>query len=229
MAIGSSNDREIMLLDAASVLAITSGPDGPVIMETETEANERLSNFREFMISCQSEGISDVISVDTTDDAGIPYTARMVALPSESTVNGEFAMGILANYEDAIAPSRKAAEEIILYVGLAVVGIAGLLLLLVMMRRANAASSAELRVLKKKNEAMEEINQKMQALAHHQRLETIGTMTASIAHDFNNLLRDPAVAPLPAPAPQPPRRPERLPARPEASAPRGPRTAPPSG
>ena len=28
----------------------------------------------------------------------------------------------------------------------------------------------------------------MQALAHHQRLETIGTMTASIAHDFNNLL-----------------------------------------
>ena len=31
-------------------------------------------------------------------------------------------------------------------------------------------------------------NQKMQALAHHQRLETIGTMTASIAHDFNNLL-----------------------------------------
>ena len=188
MAIGSSNDREIMLLDAASVLAMTSGPDGPIVMETEAEAGERFSNFRDFMMSCQKEGIADGISVDTTDDAGHPYTARMVALPSEGTVNGEFAMGILANYEEAIAPSRKAAEEILLYVGIAVVGIAGLLLLLVMMRRANAASSAELRVLKKKNEAMEEINQKMQALAHHQRLETIGTMTASIAHDFNNLL-----------------------------------------
>ena len=188
MAIGSSNDREIMLLDAASVLAMTSGPDGPIVMETEAEAGERFSNFRDFMMSCQKEGIADGISVDTTDDAGHPYTARMVALPSESTVNGEFAMGILANYEEAIAPSRKAAEEILLYVGIAVGGIAGLLLLLVMMRRANAASSAELRVLKKKNEAMEEINQKMQALAHHQRLETIGTMTASIAHDFNNLL-----------------------------------------
>ena len=188
MAIGSSNDREIMLLDAASVLAMTSGPDGPIVMETEAEAGERFSNFRDFMMSCQKEGIADGISVDTTDDAGHPYTARMVALPSESTVNGEFAMGILANYEEAIAPSRKAAEEILLYVGIAVVGIAGLLLLLVMMRRANAASSAELLVLKKKNEAMEEINQKMQALAHHQRLETIGTMTASIAHDFNNLL-----------------------------------------
>lgn len=188
MAIGRSNDREIMLLDASSVIAMVSGSDGPVIMETEAEADERLSNFRDFMVSCQKEGIADGISVDTEDDEGHSYTARMVALPSGSTVNGEFAMGILANYEEAIAPSRKAAEGILLYGGLAIVGVAGLLLLLVLMRRANAASSAELRVLKKKNEAMEEINQKMQALAHHQRLETIGTMTASIAHDFNNLL-----------------------------------------
>ena len=188
MAIGNSNDREIMLLDKASVLAMTSGPDGPVIMGTDAEADERFSNFRDFMMSCQKEGIADGISVDTTDDEGNPYTARMVALPSGSTVNGEFAMGILANYEDATAPSRKAAEEILLYGGLTLAGVLGLLLLLMFMRRENAASTAELRVLKKKNEAMEEINQKMQALAHHQRLETIGTMTASIAHDFNNLL-----------------------------------------
>ena len=188
MAIGRNNDREIMLLDTASVIAMTSGPDGPVIKETEAKAGERFSSFRDFMMGCQKEGIADGISVDTFDDEGNPYTARMVALPSGSTVNGEFAMGILANYEDAIAPSREAAEGILLYGGLGVVGVAGLLLLLILMRRANAASSAELRVLKKKNEAMEEINQKMQALAHHQRLETIGTMTASIAHDFNNLL-----------------------------------------
>ena len=188
MAIGSSSDREIMLLDTDAVLAMTAGPDGPVVRETDAEADDRFANFRDFMMSCQKEGIADGISVDTTDDAGNKYTARMVALPSGNTVNGVFAMGILANYEEAVAPSRKAAEEIILYSGITVVGIAGLLLLLILMRRANAASSAELRVLKKKNEAMEEINQKMQALAHHQRLETIGTMTASIAHDFNNLL-----------------------------------------
>ena len=188
MAIGKNNDREIMLLDASSVIAMTAGPDGPVVMETQAEAGERISEFRDFMMSCQKEGISDGISVDTTDDTGRSYTARMVAVPSGNTVNGEFAMGILVNYEGATAPSRRAAGEILLYGGIAVVGVAGLLLLLVLMRRANAASSAELRALKKRNEAMEEINQKMQALAHHQRLETIGTMTASIAHDFNNLL-----------------------------------------
>ena len=188
LAIGRSNDREIMLLDTASVIAITSGTDGPVIMETGTEADDRLADFREFMVSCQKEGIADGISVDVYDEAGNPYTARMVALPSESTVNGEFAMGILANYEEAIAPSREAAGGFLLYGGLGIVGVAGLLLLLAMMRMANAASSAELLALKKKNEDIEEINQKMHALAHHQRLETIGTMTASIAHDFNNLL-----------------------------------------
>ena len=43
-------------------------------------------------------------------------------------------------------------------------------------------------MLRKKNEAMEELNRQTQELAHHQRLETIGTLTSSIAHEFNNLL-----------------------------------------
>ena len=188
VAIGSSNDREIMLVDASCAVALTAGPDGTVIMETGEMTGERASNFRNFMISCQREGIAGGISIDTADDEGNPYTARMVAQPSENTINGEFAMGILANYEETIAPSRKAAGEILIYGSIAVAGVLGLLLLLIFMSRENIASSAELRVLKKKNETMEEINQKMQALAHHQRLETIGTMTASIAHDFNNLL-----------------------------------------
>ena len=187
-AIGSNSERDSMLVDATSTLMLTSGPEGTIVMPVSEEADEKTANFRDYLIRCQQEGIADGMSVDLTDDKGEKYTARMVALPSGSTVNGEFAMGILANYEEAIAPSRAAAEEILLYGGLAMLGVVGLLLLLIFVRRESAASSAELRVLKKKNEAMEEFNQKMQALAHHQRLETIGTMTASIAHDFNNLL-----------------------------------------
>ena len=187
-AIGISPERETMLVDYTSTLMLTSGPDGVIVKPVSEEADEKTANFRDYLVRCQQEDIADGMSVDLTDDNGESYTARMVALPSGSTVNGEFAMGILADYEEAIAPSRAAAEEILLYGGLAMLGVVGLLLLLIFMRRENAASTAELRVLKKKNETMEEINQKMQALAHHQRLETIGTMTASIAHDFNNLL-----------------------------------------
>lgn len=187
-SVGSSGENETMLVDASAAIMLTSDEEGVYVGTVENEADEKTSNFRDFLVRCQGEGIADGISVELTDSDGSPYTARMVALPSGSTVNGVFAMGMIANYEDAIAPSRTAAEEILLYGGLAMLGVAGLVILLILMRRENDASSAELRVLKKKNEAMEEINQKMQALAHHQRLETIGTMTASIAHDFNNLL-----------------------------------------
>lgn len=187
-AIGISPERETMLVDNTATLMLTSDADGVIVKPVSEAADDKTANFRDYLIRCQQEDIADGMSVELTGDNGESYTARMVALPSGSTVNGEFAIGILANYEEAIAPSRAAAEEILLYGGLAMLGVVGLLLLLIFMRRENATSSAELRVLKKKNETMEEINQKMQALAHHQRLETIGTMTASIAHDFNNLL-----------------------------------------
>lgn len=42
--------------------------------------------------------------------------------------------------------------------------------------------------LRRKNEAAEALNQQLQQMAHHQRLEIIGTLTSSIAHEFNNLL-----------------------------------------
>ena len=41
---------------------------------------------------------------------------------------------------------------------------------------------------RKKHQAMEELNRQTQKLAHHQRLEIIGTLTSSISHEFNNLL-----------------------------------------
>ena len=48
--------------------------------------------------------------------------------------------------------------------------------------------AGELALLQEKNAAMEALNRKNQELAHHDRLQTIGTLTSSIAHEFNNLL-----------------------------------------
>ena len=187
-AVGASPEREVMLIDGSSTLMLVSSRNGIVVKPAGEFDDEETATCREYLLRCQEENISDGMSIRLTDADGRPYTARMVTLPSGSTVNGEFGIGIIADYEEALAPSRRAAEEILIYGGIAIIGVIGILLMLVMMRRANDASSAELQVLKKKNEQMEEINQKMQALTHHQRLETIGTMTASIAHDFNNLL-----------------------------------------
>ena len=52
----------------------------------------------------------------------------------------------------------------------------------------NRKASRELRQLSQRQRHLEEINRQTQQLAHHQRLETIGTLTSSISHEFNNLL-----------------------------------------
>lgn len=187
-AIGSNPERQVLLLDAGGRVLLTT--DGSVTLElgSGTEAEGDLEETRSFIEECQKSNTSGGRMMNLTDSEGNGYTARMVVLPSVNTVNGEFAIGMIVNYEDAIAPSRTVAEQILIFGGLALAGILALIVIIFYMSRANRTSYEELRALKKKNEAMEEINQKMQALTHHQRLETIGTMTASIAHDFNNLL-----------------------------------------
>ena len=71
---------------------------------------------------------------------------------------------------------------------LVALGIGILLTLSVHMMRSNTRVQADVEALQKKNQAMEELNRQTQKLAHHQRLEIIGTLTSSIAHEFNNLL-----------------------------------------
>ena len=84
--------------------------------------------------------------------------------------------------------SRDEAKNMLVYGGLAVVGILLMLFIILLIDRINSANMTDLEEMTKRAETLEEINQKMQVLTHHQRLETIGTMAASIAHDFNNLL-----------------------------------------
>lgn len=71
---------------------------------------------------------------------------------------------------------------------LMVSGIGILSALLLHMLRRTTRIQKEAEALHRKNEAMEALNRQTQKLAHHQRLEIIGTLTSSIAHEFNNLL-----------------------------------------
>lgn len=71
---------------------------------------------------------------------------------------------------------------------LMVFGIGILVLLTAHILRRTTRVQREAEALRKKNQAMEELNRQTQKLAHHQRLEIIGTLTSSIAHEFNNLL-----------------------------------------
>lgn len=113
------------------------------------------------------------------------YTARMAVVPSAASENGVFAVGVVTNYEADSAALDRAVFHLILCVSLLFLSIILLIsTLLIAMRR----DTRELTRLRQKNEQIEELNRKMQELTHHQRLETIGTLSSSIAHEFNNLL-----------------------------------------
>ena len=122
------------------------------------------------------------------DHTGSPYTARMAMVPVEYSVNGFFSIAVTSNYEQFIEPIEDGILQMFLFGGFVVLGALLLLFLVAQSDRNTRKALREITVLQEKNAAMEELNAKTRELAHHQRLETIGTLTSSIAHEFNNLL-----------------------------------------
>lgn len=187
-ALGDSPARDVILMDSTSTLMISQEGDAVEITSPADLHDEETEEMIGFLTECQGKQVSGGQSFEFENADGEPYTARMVVQPSRRTTNGEFAIGITADFDEALKPSRNAAGKILIFGGMAIAGVLLLVFMIILMRRINNANVSELEILKRKNSAMAELNQNMQALAHHQRLETIGTMTASIAHDFNNLL-----------------------------------------
>ena len=105
----------------------------------------------------------------------------IAAIPSGQTNNGVFAISVavgMSHLSDMLNSifGRMVSTGILILIGLAV-----LLIIIYINRRSNADLQEKLELLDKENKEMAE-------LAHHQRLEMIGTMTSSIAHEFNNML-----------------------------------------
>ena len=110
------------------------------------------------------------------------------------------AWGIRAfRYIDMLAMTHATHQELLLQIheaiyltmlctGMVLGGIGVLLVLLLQLLRNTRRFQKEAETLREKNEALEAVYRQTRRLAHHQRLETIGTLTASIAHEFNNLL-----------------------------------------
>lgn len=87
-----------------------------------------------------------------------------------------------------IVAAATTASRVILGLALVLAGMLIALQIFLKGKRDMMEADKELEDLKEKNRQMEELTRKTQELAHHQRLETIGTLTSSIAHEFNNLL-----------------------------------------
>ncbi len=184
-----TQDR-IMLLDAGGQILLHRALGG-IHVDVVEDLQENDCDFRglSYLLERQMQGVEGTTFYETNYcSSRTTYTARMAVLPTNGDNNGFFAVGVSLNYDEVIQPLHLAAIRLLAYGGMVVAGILLLVVLSVRTRQRNERSIQELAVLRKKNEAMEELNRQTRELAHHQRLETIGTLTSSIAHEFNNLL-----------------------------------------
>ncbi len=113
---------------------------------------------------------------------------REITMNAANTENRIFTITVAADYGKMISLMKGTTTWLIVGMLIAMVGVALIIAFAENYRRRATIADRELRKLKEKNRAMEELTRKTQELAHHQRLETIGTLTSSIAHEFNNLL-----------------------------------------
>lgn len=185
--IGTEQDSEEMnfLVDCDGKIVIYKVGELIHAMEIGTTDDENINKCIRLLQSYVANNSSGATSVTLLNEASEEYTSRIVIQSIGETDNGIFAIGKTANYDATIKPSMAAANTILIYGGIVALGIAIIVLVFIMLQK---SAETEIQNIRTRNSMLEEINRRMQALSHHQRLETIGTMTAGLAHDFNNLL-----------------------------------------
>lgn len=182
------SDR-LLLLDSSGQYYFHRGKDGvhihPVVELLEAEIRQP---GLERLQSAQESGKAAIDFYDIREEDGSSYTARLVTLPASGNINGCFTVGLFNNYDETSHPLQTNFIHMMLCGGLIMLGVLLFLFFILRIRQQSRQVEEELQLLREKTETMEELNRQTQELAHHQRLETIGTLTSSIAHEFNNLL-----------------------------------------
>lgn len=186
--IAGTHDR-ILLLDAGGRTVLSQTEEGAAAQLVHDRSGETLNpDELEALAACQRSGETVSIFYQiTAPDRTNSYTARMVAIPADGN-NGVFSVGASLNYESIKRPIHMSTIRLTAYSSMIALGILVLLGSILLAARRNAKAQQEVLMLRKQNLALEAVTKKSQALAHHQRLEIIGTLTSSIAHEFNNLL-----------------------------------------
>jgi len=157
-------------------------------VEELNEANCELQAVR-LMMQSRSFG-APVTATYTLTYPGETFVheMRMRVIPVAESANGFFIVGLTSDYDEVIRPMHTAAIQLIVYGGMVIAGVLLALMLAMLLAQQSRQQDQELQALQARNAETQRLLEATQELAHHQRLETIGTLTASIAHEFNNLL-----------------------------------------
>lgn len=183
-------DDRILLMDAGGKTLVHNTHEG-IRVDTVARMDNTYCDFYgvEHLLKAQEDSGEQAVFYEAYTCQGEgPFTSRIAVVPANENTNGFFVVGASTNYDESMRPLSMAAFRLLTYGSMAVIGILLLAVLALWLLRRGARADKELEVLREKNAVMEALNHQTQELAHHQRLQTIGTLTSSIAHEFNNLL-----------------------------------------
>jgi len=113
---------------------------------------------------------------------------RIYVLPTSVNRNGMFGIGIAVSYSKVYGTLNQMLSRLLICILIIISSIFILGFVIIRSERREQENKAQIKELEKQNESMAQLVEKTEELAHHQRLELIGTMTSSLAHEINNML-----------------------------------------
>lgn len=182
------DSNQLILLDQNRSILIHFCTDDRVVKSTLVKNCPMRKDFL-LILSAEENQQQDCFPfVYQTRKMSKGYNSHIMIIPSQKSENKAFAVGLVNNIDAALLPLQTSSLHWLLGSLVIFLGISLLLILVLHYRRREEQGARELELLRLKNISMEELNRKTQEIAHHQRLEMIGTLTSGIAHEFNNLL-----------------------------------------
>ena len=185
-----SMDRDcaVMLLDAGGRTLLHI--EGDAVQARPVHTGQAFPNRAEleFLLEAHEAEAVTTASREACYTGKGDHTSRVTVLPYSATENRAFSIIVSSNHDKVMQPLRTAAIRLMAYSGMVLMGILLLAAMFLRSNRRNEQNLRQLSVLQQKNAEMERLNRQTQELAHHQRLQLMGTLTSGIAHEFNNLL-----------------------------------------
>lgn len=190
MMVDSVNDNFwVVLYDSTGSIVLQNEDGLPAVMTMDWKEALSRNDGLSYLVQSEIEGqpkMAEYTYSTANDETEQPILAY--CLPASCSENQAFSIGLHMDNSSVQAISRQSMNNALLFAILLV--LAGTVLAVLMMRFRGRQERAdrELAELKEKNALAEQLLATQTEISHHQRMESLGVLTAGIAHEFNNLL-----------------------------------------
>lgn len=178
----------ILLYDKGTGLVLYNEGTRPYYVRLGQDELAARDDIYTLILECEENGTDNAATYYYTSKEDELRTLRAAARGSALTRNGYFALGIGVDDREMRAPVVMMTANMLIASLLMVIGITIPVLVIIYTKRKNDALENEIRQLEQQKKLTEQLLERQKELTHHQRMETIGVLSAGIAHEFNNLL-----------------------------------------